>query len=65
MNIIQVGCHTGKDEHSKRIKECESDVLIDANPNCIKQAKERDKDLDHIIFETVAGIPVDIHDFKI
>ena len=65
MNIIQVGCHTGKDEHSKRIKECESAVLIDANPNCIKQAKERYKDFDHIIFETVAVIPVDIKGVKI
>jgi hypothetical protein len=65
MNIIQVGCHTGKDEHSEQIKESKNAVLVDANPNCIEQAKERYKDFDHIFFETVAVIPVDIKGVKI
>ena len=65
MDIIQVGCHTGKDEHSDQIKGSESAVLIDANPNCIKQAEERYKHYNHIFFETVAVIPVDIKGVEI
>jgi FkbM family methyltransferase len=65
MDIIQVGCHTGKDEHSDQIKKSESAVLIDANPNCIKQAEERYKDYNHIFFETIAVIPVDIKGVEI
>lgn len=65
MNIIQVGCNSGKDSHSKLVEESESAVLIDANPNCIEQAKERYKDFDHVSFETVAVIPIDIKGVKI
>jgi len=65
MNIIQIGCHTGKDEHSESIKKASSAVLVDANPNCIKQAKEEYKDFDHIFFESVAVIPVDLKGVEI
>ena len=65
MNILQIGCNIGDDEHSDLVKNSESAVLVDANPKCIDKAKETYKDFSHIIYETLAVIPVPIRGRKI
>jgi FkbM family methyltransferase len=65
MHILQIGCNTGKDEHSDAIKKAKSAILVDANPKCIEKIKETYQDLSHIIYETAAVIPVDIKGRKI
>tara|TARA_R110000824_G_scaffold380985_1_gene573559 strand:+ start:110 stop:673 length:564 start_codon:yes stop_codon:yes gene_type:complete len=60
MNILQIGCHVGDDDHSELIKTCESGVLIDANKKCVKEAEKQYKDVKNITYETLAIIPVDI-----
>ena len=65
MNILQVGCHTGNDEHCSLVEEADSAVLIDANQSCITEAREKYKDFSHVSFEAIAVIPIDIGDAKI
>ena len=38
MNIIQIGCNSGKDTHSKLIEESESAVLIDVHSQMENQS---------------------------
>ena len=65
MNILQIGCNVGEDEHSELVKNAKSAVLVDANPKCIEASKQTYKDFDHVTYETLAVIPVDIRGRKI
>tara|TARA_R100000734_G_scaffold2671_2_gene2659 strand:- start:162 stop:725 length:564 start_codon:yes stop_codon:yes gene_type:complete len=65
MNILQIGCNVGDDEHSDLIKNAKSAVLVDANPKCIEASKQIYKDFSHVTHETLAVIPVDIRGRKI
>ena len=65
MNILQVGCHTGNDEHCDLVEKADSAVLIDANERCITEAKEKYKDFSHVSFEAIAVVPIDLGDAKI
>jgi|TARA_R110002020_G_scaffold89952_1_gene219447 hypothetical protein len=65
MNILQIGCNIGDDEHSDLVKNSDSAVLVDANPKCIEKVKNIYKDFSHIKYETLAIIPVHIRGRKI
>jgi len=65
MNILQIGCNVGDDEHSDLVKNAKSAVLVDANPKCIEVSKQIYKDFSHVTHETLAVIPVDIRGRKI
>lgn len=54
MNILQIGCHTGDDHVFEYVSSNLSNIkklyLIDANPKCIENAKEKYKNIPGVNF---------------